>query len=457
MKKTYIIWFLLGAAFAFTLRVLLLPYGNHNDLITNTGWSEWIYIYGTRGFYGNRVWVFDWPTQLPLMNLIYDFNYVIYGKTLWLITMIRNIFMTYNFLPTIFKHWSNFVSWFGWTYYLNTPFVTGHIISMKLLPIISDIIIGLVVFLIGSKYADRRKGLLASLLYLLSPFSIYISSLWGQYDQLSALFLLLSFYFIYIGKESTGKFKYWYLPLSVIVYFIAVEVKPIAVFTAPFYAFYILRQKPKLWSLVISFLVGLFVVTTIPFTEGNTFFYTINTIFPKVFNQTRNVLSTQAFNFWELISPMKQSSLDFTMIGIKAILWGYLFLVILNAISIFIISRKNDLKNMVLGLFITTGGSYIFATGMLDRYYFAGLVFFLILTMFYNKTLILWLAAALLFSINLFVSWGYPVNLQLHDVFWANYPLVRILSFLQTGIFVLMVIISFKSNNSIKLNRGRTK
>ena len=460
MEKKYLIWFVVGVVFAFIIRILLTPYGNHWDLTVNTDWSEWIHFNGPYGFYENRVWIYIGPSQLPLINLIYGFNYVIFEKILWLITAVKSFLTIHNVLPGIFKYWFNFETWFD-TYYSNTQFKIGQIISMKLIPIFTDIVIGLVIFILGSKYINRKKALLASLLYLFIPYTFYISSLWGQYDQLSALCLLLSFCFIYIGKESVGKLKNWYLPLSIIFYFISVEVKPTAFFTAPFYVYYILKQKPRLWCLILSSLVGLelFLITTIPFTKGNPFSYTIKTIIPIVFNEGRNITSTHAFNLWGLISPIEQGSLNYSVLGIKAILWSYLFLTILNVISIFIISKRDNLKSMFIGLFIITGGFYIFTTGMLDRYYFTGLIFFLILTMFYKKTLLLWLSAALLFSLNLFFSFGYPysMNFNLLNVFWVNYPLVRILSLLQLILFVLMVIISLKNNISIERNRSRIK
>lgn len=449
--KKYIFWIILGFVLALAIRVILLPYGNHNDLITNTGWSEWIYLHGPKGFYENSVWVYDWPTQLPLINLIYDFDYVIFGKSLALIASIRGLLTANNIFPALTQGWINFEKWFGWTYYSTTPYMTGHVLSLKILPVISDIVIAAVIYLIGSKFVNKKRAIFTAFLYLFIPYTIYVSSLWGQYDQLSALMLIMSFYFIYLSADKNAKFKYLFIPLSVVFYFVAVEVKPTMAFSAPFYLYYVLKQKPKLWNLVLSVLVGLglFFITTLPFATGNVFSYTINTIYPKVMFAGRNILSTQAFNFWELISPMKQSSTSYSMLGVRGIYWGYAFLVVLNSLAIYAVSKANNLKTMFLGLFITVGGGYIFATGMLDRYYFAGLLIFLILTMFYKKAhkwlLVLWFLAATIFSINLFTSWGYPVNLQIHDVFWSNYPVVRILSFTQTAIFALMIIIGFRN------------
>jgi hypothetical protein len=419
--KKYLVLFILGAVLAFGLRILLSPYGNHWDLHVNSDWSRWIYFNGTHGFYESKVWIYTGPSQFPLVNLIYGFNYAVFEKILG-----------------ISRYWFSFGSWFS-AYYQDTSFRMGQFISMKLIPIFTDIAIGIVIFLLGSKYINKKVGFLTSLLYLFIPCSFYISSLWGQYDQLSALCLLLSFCFIYMGRR--GGLKNWYFPLSVIFYFIAFEIKPTAAFTIPFYIYYILKQKPKPLFLIMAFLtgLGLFLITTMPFVIGNPFSYTINTIIPIVYNQDRNITSTHAFNLWGLVSPLEQSSVYSYLFGIGLIWWGFLFLAVLNVFSIFLISKKNDLEKMLLGVFIITGGSYIFATGMLDRYYFTGLLFFLILTMFYKKTLVLWLAAALLFSLDLFFSWGYPLNFSLPGIFWTYYPLVRILSLLQVALFVLMV------------------
>jgi len=71
----------------------------------------------------------------------------------------------------------------------------------------------------------------------------------------------------------------------------------------------------------------------------------------------------------------------------------------------------------------------------------------------------LWLSAALLFSLNLFFSFGYPysINFNLPNVFWVNYPMVRILSLIQLTLFVSMMVISIKNNISIERNRSRIK
>jgi len=458
-NKKYPFWVILGFVVALTLRVIFLPYGNHNDLITNTGWSEWIYLHGPKGFYENNVWVYDSPTQLPLINLIYYFNYIIFGKSLAIIAAIRGVLTTNNILlPWLTKHLVNFETWFGWTYYGQTPYMTGHVLSMKIIPILADMVIAAVIYLIGLKFVGYKKALITALIYLFIPYTFYISALWGQYDQLSALGLLLSFYFVYLFGMKKQKLRNFCLPLSIIFYFLAVEVKPTVAFTLPFYIFCILKQKPSFLELVVPVAlgVGLFFVTTFPFASEGVLKYTFNTIYPKVMFSGRNVLSTQAFNFWELVSPLKVSSLEFTILGVKGIVWGYIFLVGLNILAIFIVLKKNDLKHMLLGLFVVTGGSYIFATGMLDRYYFAGLLIFLVLTMFYEKIIWLWLAAAVIFSINLFTSWGYPVNLQIHDSFWSNYPLVRVISFVQVIIFLLTIIMALRQSKKDRANCAKT-
>lgn len=434
-------------------RLFLLPYGNHNDLITNTGWSDSIYNYGARGFYENRPWVYDSPTQFPIVNLIYGFNFILFKKILSLITFLRVLSVSFNLFPSFKFYIVNLENWFGWTYYVTysnstAPFMNGHIFSMKLIPIFSDIAIAVLIYLIALKFVNKRIGLITSLVYLFVPYTAYLSSLWGQYDQFSALFLLLSFYLVHLaGNSKETRSKVLYFLLSAVFYLISLEVKPTIAFTVPFYIFYFLRQGPSITHMFLSLLsvFSVYYLTTALFvTEGNVFSYTLDVILPKVMFQGRYVLSTQAFNFWELVSPIRQNSFAYLILGLPSVYWGYIFIIVLNMLAIFRVLRDDGIKSMLSGLFIVAGGSYIFATGMLDRYYFAGLLSFLILTMFYKKTLFLWVLAASIFSLNLFFSWGYPINLQIHDIFWINYPIVRLLSFLQFFLFLSMAYRIFK-------------
>ena len=59
--------------------------------------------------------------------------------------------------------------------------------ALKMVPVIADIGIGLVLFLLGRGFAGRFAGLLAAALYLFNPAPIFIASVWGQWDSVESL------------------------------------------------------------------------------------------------------------------------------------------------------------------------------------------------------------------------------------------------------------------------------
>ena len=399
----------------------MTPYGNHWDLYANTDWGKWIHLNGPHNFFTYSPWAYTKPTQLPLIDLIYAYNNIISEK----IVLFGN-----NSIGESFK--------------------IGQFISMKIIPIFADIGIGIVIFIFGSRYVGIKTGLLTSLIYLYSPFTFYLSSLWGQYDQLSTLFLLLAFLVVYWRVRSKHNLNYLYLVISSLFYFISIEVKPLALFVAPLFLYYIYKQNTKLVGLILAVVLifGLFIVTSIPFVTGNVFPYLAKVIIPSVIYDGSNFVSIHAFNFWGLVSPSVGDSIIFPGFGKQIIFGRYLIIVALNIISIFIVSKKDSLKNILLGIFIVVGGSFIFTLGMVERYYFSGIVLFLFLTMFNKKTLSLWIMAAILFFLNLLLAWGYPFDLLIPTLFWNMYPLVSLLSGLQIIVFLSSVILCLRDNEN---------
>src|SRR4051794_23632159 len=76
IKKYWAVWLVFGGAFL--LRILLLNYVYHVDILSNAGWGEWIYKNGPNGFYDNKIWFYSWPTQPPLVNFIYGWCFNLY-------------------------------------------------------------------------------------------------------------------------------------------------------------------------------------------------------------------------------------------------------------------------------------------------------------------------------------------------------------------------------------------
>jgi Gpi18-like mannosyltransferase len=67
---------------------------------------------------------------------------------------------------------------------------------VKLVPAAADLGIGLVLFLLGRRLASTSAGLLAAAAFLLNPASIFLTSLWGQWDPVSAFLMLLALWLL---------------------------------------------------------------------------------------------------------------------------------------------------------------------------------------------------------------------------------------------------------------------
>lgn len=409
-------------------RLILSPFGDNHDLLSNAGWGEWIYRNGPKGFYENNIWIYAWPTQLPLINLIYGFNYYLFHeKLLWFVSYVEAVIKTHQFFPQHFVFWFDFVYWFGTDLFKDTPYKNGFLISMKIIPMLSDLLIGLVIYIFGIKIVGIKKSLLSSSLFLFLPASWYVSSLWGQYDQLSGLLLVASFLLLY--KRS--------FVFSTLLLFMSIQVKPTIILFMPFYIYYFLSLKPSIKSFFLSILVsGLaFILVTIPFTDKNPFIYTYQIIYPKVFNHDRFGLATHSFNFWQMLAPFGGWSTTFRLFGINALIWGLIFLAIVNFYAFKNFIKEKNLKNLIISLYLISAGSYLFATGMLDRYFYPAIVF-LGLAVFYFPKLLKWfIITALIFSFNLFYSWGFPILSDL--LIWKNEYIIRFFSLLNIIVFFI--------------------
>lgn len=416
------------------LRLVLSPLAFNGDLLTNAGWGEWIYENGALGFYENTQWLFSWPNQPPLLSYIYGLNFVLYQKLLAGLLALTTFIAVHRLAPTYFLWLFDFVSWFGNATFGSIDYKYGFLTSMKLIPIISDLVIFFLIFFLGRKIANIKRALLVGGLYLFLPFSWYLSSLWGQYDQLGTLLALASFLFLYNKR----------FVLSALFFFLTIYIKPPLLLLSIFYAFLFFSLKPSFKATVFSAMAALAAawVTTSPFTTGNPILYVMQTVIPKVLYSGRFSLANHTFNLWQFLAPFGGATNAFT----SAL--GALFLIAVNAAGVLIVLKKKDLKTIFAGLYVVAAGSYLFGTGMVDRYLFPAVLFLGILTFYFPKLLKWWISTALLFSLNLFYTWGFPIIPENEG--WKNASLIRIGSVAQTGVF-FAILKELKVSKSVEI------
>lgn len=172
---------------------------------------------------------------------------------------------------------------------------------LKLPAVLADIAIGLIIFYFLIKKGVKEKiALVASLFFLLNPFVIYNSSVWGQLDSVYTLFALLAFILADQKKTYLGSI---FLALSFLT-------KLQGIIFLPLFLFFIFNKySRKIKFITIAFYLATIVITIFPFIlAGNKLGFLVE----KTWITSSKILpylSANAFNLWWplqiIISPLK--------------------------------------------------------------------------------------------------------------------------------------------------------
>ncbi len=421
---------------ALILRFFLAPLGFHVDIFSNAGWGQWIYTHGPLSFYENGIWTYSWPTQPPFASLLYGFDNWLYIFLLETFRSIGNIIVTYHLAPGHMRWWFTFTKWFD-TAKISTEaiFSTGSLLSIKILPILADLGIAAIIYKIAKNIKEIKYPVIWPAVYLFSPFSWYLSALWGQYDQLAFLPLLAAFIL-----ESRKKLP-WLTPFLIAL---GIAIKPTGLILIPLFAYLYFRNSHKKinWLVSGALIAAFFVATTKVFTDKNLVEFVSTELFGKIFLKSDSRLSANAFNFWRLFmnSPVQNQHAKFLFI--PAFVWSGVAFILLN-LKAFKLIKKPTLENIFKAMFIVAAGSWIFMTNMLDRYFFAGVVSGLILCVYNRKLFKYWLPLSLIFALNLFNLWWFPdyFTTLKNILIWNNSLVTKIFSITNILIFWRILVL----------------
>jgi len=188
------------------IRVVLLPYSTGSDIPQFYGFTTTFLKYGLN-FYQHAFpdswiidgWPYPWPyvyPPLPLlmftvvrlfvfgMNVSVSFNEV--NNTVYMVSGPVTTVLSSNY--EILYVWVS-KSWF---------------VPLKVIFIVFDTLVCYLIYVISGRGC---RGLIASTLYFLNPMTIYISSIYGMFDQVMIAFYLISLYLLVRGKwELSGVF-----------------------------------------------------------------------------------------------------------------------------------------------------------------------------------------------------------------------------------------------------------
>lgn len=358
-KKDYFI-ILISVTIIFRLFISLLPSFELDESAYRI-WSQRLVNIGFSNFYSREVF-----TNNPLGGL-YAF---------WFMGIIKqNLFPSIDFL----SHDFDFL--------------------LKIPANIADIFSGFLIYKIIKKRINERWAIIGFLLYVFNPAIFFNSSVWGQYDGLSTVFLILGTYLLLTKRLPS---------LSVISFTISWAIKPQTIAFLPIVILFFLHSYPfgkNIRFLIISFITALIVY--VPFFPSNPLSGIIYVNFgsANLFNCT----SCFAFNFWGIFGNWQDDRISF--LHMPLIYWG----VLLYLLTLLIIAfRKNISKfyteptfYLLATIFIT--GFFTFLTRMHERYIFSALPFLLLSFILLRSKILglMFFLISFLNFINLYLPYAY--------------------------------------------------
>ncbi|HLD24307.1 MAG TPA: hypothetical protein VJB96_00100, partial [Patescibacteria group bacterium] len=252
---------------------------------------------------------------------------------------------------------------------------------LRLPAMLSDILIGYVIYLLVKKYGDKKRALLASALYLFNPAVFYNSSFWGQMDAINNALFMLALYAYDIRKQF----------LSILSLFLSLFVKlTLVIVIGPLMALWLwLERNKRQFVLFVALSVAVVLVLTLPLsTEPHIWFYQF--LQKNSLGEMNNITSL-AMNFWWVVFKPRiaignpTSDFDFTLdtfigspestavhVGLPLFTWALVITAVVCVPLVRVVwsLREKALKPkavfLLLSLFSLVG--YLFLPHMHERY-----------------------------------------------------------------------------------------
>lgn len=352
--------------------------------------------------------------------------------------------------PDVFTNNPLGILYFFWLVgFLKSFFLPGLPFSSVIDPILklaanfSDLLIGFLIFKTIKEKLSIKAAYTGAVFYIFNPSIIFNSAIWGQYDSVAILFLVLCIYFMLIKKS----------PIMCSVFFsIAWVVKPQSIELAPFMLLFFLKNfKPIQWYYSLLAFLTTTIIMFLPFFPNNPLhgIYYVNAGSTNLFNCT----TCNALNFWGIFGNWQNDMNLF--FNISMLNWGF---ILLSAFLLMIFSLRK-LKGNILYLTISVSmlAFFMLLTRMHERYMSYFFPFLLISAILLkSKALIgFYIFFSLIFLLNLYLPYSYYnnsvgiTNLPFNNLITSNlFSFISLIAFLGF-VFLFIYYLKYVKHNSI--------
>lgn len=319
---------------------------------------------------------------------------------------------------------------------------------LKLVAALADAGLGLLLYLLGRRLGGPGAGLLAAGFFLFNPASIFLTSIWGQWDPVSTCLVLLALLLLLRGSPE------WSLPVLTH----AALIKPQLGLLAPLFAVaFLLRYllphgqfgarhgapvEPLARSLrralvaVVASLAILLLVP-LPFDVGPPPLPTRWTLPERIAYALNQHWSTSrgAFNFWTTPlgglfneRPLKHGDDQRWLLGLTYQVWGALLFGVAYLTALARYWRRRTDAALVWAFAAVTFAMFMLLTRVRERYLFPALVFLALAAALAPRVRPLFALLSLTYLANLAYVYSYD--------WFAAPPLVYALSLVNLALFV---------------------
>lgn len=405
--------YLIFAALLLRIIIALLPTPVHTDLRNSLDWGTRFWQYGSKHFFENNVWSFDWPNQPPGTILLY--------------AGIRKLFeIFYSFFWFVNVHIPFFPS--KTMFYFEKDFI--YFVA-KIPTMLADFGIAFLIYKIILQVSDKGKAQIGALIFLLNPVIIYNSVVWGQYDSVNNFFAIAAYYLLFRKK----------LNWAIVFLIISLYIKISLIIYVPIFVMLTLSQKYDVrqyfGGLLVAFLVILLIF--LPFSQNNTFFWIYYFYKSKVLTEQLQLITANAFNIWAAIKNVHALPHNLILGPLSFKIWGYILFGLSCIPVLAVLVGKKNVKTIFWSLSIVSLSSFMLLTNMHERYLYPFFTTFVVVAILEKGMSKYYYLLAIINFLNLYNFWWIPkINLIIGFLSYHDRLATRILGLISFIIYIVL-------------------